>query len=98
MIVKVHKADTKKIVTIVDSDLIGKKFEEKNLQLDLTVDFYKGEERTEEEIKDITKDAYIVHLVGEESINFGLKMGWLDKDNIIKIKNIPHAETMFITD
>ena len=47
MIVKIHKMpDGRSVIAVCDSNLLGKKFEEKNLQLDLTADFYKGSEKT----------------------------------------------------
>ena len=95
MIVKVHKTQGKrKLLAICDNDLIGKKFEEKNLQLDLTVDFYKGEEKSEKELIELIKDSYIVNIVGKKSINLAIKLGIVNKKNIIKIKNIPHAQTI----
>jgi hypothetical protein len=97
MIVKIHKTSDRRIILAVcDSNLIGKKFEEKGLQLDLCSDFYKGEEKTEQEICDLFKQAYIVNLVGKESISLALKEEIIEKENIIKIKNVPHAEAVII--
>ncbi len=40
MIVNIHKtSDGRRIIAVCDSELIGKKFEEHNLQLDLTSNF-----------------------------------------------------------
>lgn len=95
MIVKVHKTpDRRKIIAICDSDLIGKKFEEGKLQLDLSSGFYKGGEMGEEEAIGLIKGSYIVNMVGEKSISFGLKLGVVDKKKVIRIKNIPHAQAI----
>ena len=96
MIVKVCYNQGRKIVVIIDSNLVGKKVEENNRQLDLTAEFYKGEETDDEEVKNIVKGVYILHIVGRESIALALKEGWIDEANIIQIKGIPHAETMII--
>lgn len=99
MIVKVHKGpEGKNIVSICDKEIIGKKFNEKKLQLDLSSNFYKGKERTEEEIRKIVKDAYTLNIVGEKSVGFCLKEGWISKDKIIKIRNIPYALCLFVGD
>ncbi len=74
--------------------MIGKKFEENNLQLDLTSNFYKGEEKNEKEIVDCMKGSCLVNIVGEKSINLAIKLGIIDKDKIIKIKNIPHVQAI----
>lgn len=95
MIIKVHKTpDGKKIITICDSDLIGKKFEEKNLQLDLTSNFYKGEEKNEDEIAGFLKGSCLVNIVGGKSIKLAIKLGIIDGNNVIKIKNIPHVQAI----
>ncbi|MBI4152928.1 DUF424 family protein [Candidatus Woesearchaeota archaeon] len=96
MIVKVHHDQGRKIVVIIDSDLLGKKFEEGNRQLDLTAEFYKGEEKSEKEVKGLVKGAYILHIVGRESVNVALKQGWIDEANILQIKGIPHAEAIAV--
>jgi len=99
MIVKAHKSpEGKRIISICDKEIIGKKFSEKNKQLDLSSNFYKGEEKTEEDVRELVKDAYILNIVGECSIEFCLKEGWISKNNIIRIKKIPHAQCLFIID
>ena len=95
MIVKVHKTqDGRKVVAICDSELIGKKIEEGNLQLDLSSSFYKGEERSEEEIMGLIKGAYIVNAAGKESVNLAIRLGIANEGNIIKVKNVPHAQSI----
>ena len=95
MIVKIHRTqDGRKVVAICDSDLIGKKFEEGKLQLDLNSSFYKGEEMGEERVIELVKGSCIINMVGKKSMEFALKLGVVDKKDIIKIKNIPHAQAI----
>ena len=95
MIVKIHKTqDGRKVVAICDNDLIGKKFEEGKLQLDLNSSFYKGEEMSEERVIELVKGSCIINMVGEKSTGFALKLGVVSKKDIIKIKNIPHAQAI----
>ena len=90
MIVKIHKDDYSRIVLAVcDSDLLGKKFEDDNKQLDLTSDFYNGEEKTEQEAGDLMRNAYIINLVGEKCIGLAIKEGSIDENSIVKMKDIP---------
>lgn len=96
MIAKVHRSpEGKKIISICDQELIGKKFYEKNRQLDLSSNFYKGEEKTESEIRILARGAYILNIVGKKSVKFCMKEGWISKNNIIRIKTVPHAECLF---
>ncbi len=93
MIVKIHKKEGRTIVAVCDKELIGQKIEEGDKQLDLTSEFYNGEEITDTgEIGDLLRNADIINLVGEKSIKLGIEEGLIDQESIIKIKNIPHAQ------
>ncbi len=96
MIVAVHKSPNGKVIAICDKGLIGKKFEEGKLRLDMTTNFYKGEEMPEQEVLEVLKTAYIVNLVGKKAVNFGLKNNIINKENIIKIKNIPMCQCVVV--
>ena len=96
LIVKLHKnTEGKLIVAICDKGLVGKKFEENGLQLDLSSDFYKGDEKSESELKLIVKSAYLLNITGKNSVEFALKNSLVEKNSIITICKIPHAETLF---
>ena len=94
--VKIHKA-YRKIVAVCDSELIGKKFVEDNLQLDLQEDFYGKDEVNEEKAIEImmaenSADATF-NIVGGKSIQAAIKAGVIKEGehSIIKIQGIPHA-------
>ncbi|MCK4808787.1 MAG: DUF424 family protein [Candidatus Aenigmarchaeota archaeon] len=40
-----HKADSSQVVSVCDSDIIGKRFEEKDIVLDIPESFYGGKEK-----------------------------------------------------
>ena len=92
MIVKKHVSDGKLILAVCDSELKGKVFEEGDLRLDLSCDFYDGEEMSKEEVKILFKEAFIVNLVGQESVELGLDQGIIKINNVINVQKIPHAQ------
>ena len=97
MIVNVHKTpEGRKIVAICDKDVLGKVFTEKKIQLDLSSDFYKGEEKAKDEIKRIIVGAYILNLAGENSVKLGIETGVISGECVIKIANIPHAQAILL--
>lgn len=83
------------IVAICDSELIGKKFEENNLQLDIKETFYKGEKVSEEKavqiIQNMAKEDATFNIVGEKSIKTAIKAGIISQEGIKKIHGIPFA-------
>ena len=95
MIAKLHKSlEGRVILAVCDSELVGKKFEEGELQLDLTSGFYKGKEMSEERILELFKVVNIVNLVGKEAVGLGKKAGIIEK--VITIEGIPHAEAVIV--
>ena len=97
MIVKKHKTrDGRLIIAVCDSNLIGKKLIDNKKQLDISSDFYKGDEMSGNDIKKFLKFAYIINLVGENSVEFGIKEGIIKKENVSKVGGVPHAECMVI--
>ena len=92
MIVNTKTTPEGLILIVTDSDIINQKFEEGKKQLDLTSKFYQGEEKSKEEIKELINDAHILHLTGKEAVALGKELNLVE--NIITIKDIPHAEVL----
>ena len=85
------------ILVVTDSNIIGKKFEEGNKQLDLSKKFYSGDERDAEAVKAIIPEAYILHLTGERAVALGTELDLVDPQRIIWISNVPHAEVLVVS-
>ena len=91
MIVKAQSNQGRLVLAVCDKDVFKKKFVDGELQLDLTSDFYNGEEKSEEETIVLMKQAYVVNAVGKKAVECCIKAGVIDKNKIKKIKNIPYA-------
>jgi hypothetical protein len=94
MLVKVHNS-YRTVVAICDTELIGKKFEQGNQEIEVKESFFKGEEKTPEETLKIieveaAEDATF-NLVGKEAVTIALKAGIIKQEGIKKIQNIPVA-------
>jgi len=93
MIVKIHKKDDRTVVAVCDDDLLGRKIEENELQLDLSSDFYKGTQYSDKVlVRDIMRNADILNVVGKISVALALEEGLIDKKHIITVKDVPHAQ------
>jgi uncharacterized protein len=82
------------LLVVTDSNLIGKKFEEDKKQLDLTSNFYKGEEKNKEEVKQLIKQVRHLHLTGKESVAIGVELDLVNPSKILYVDNVPHAEVV----
>ncbi len=97
MLAKVHtNKDRKILVAVADSDLVGKRFDEGQLQLDLTGEFYKGEEKSAEEIGDLLRNADLVNLVGEEAVRLGLNEEVIEEQAIRRVQGVPFAQGILV--
>ncbi len=89
ILLKIH-ADG--VVSLCDSDLIGKTFSEGELQLEVKERFYKGKEAPKEKMIKAMQDAKTINLVGKESIQLAIDAKIITKDSVITIDKIPHAQ------
>ena len=93
MIVKIHKKDGRTLVAVCDDDLIGRRIEEGEFQLDLSSDFYNGTSYSDKVlVRDIMRNADILNVVGKKSVALALEEGLIDKAHIITVKDVPHAQ------
>ncbi len=97
MLIRIHKSH-RTIVAICDSELFGKKFEQKNTQLDLSGEFFNGQEKSEQEIKeiieDLSKEDASFNIVGKNATKLALQIGIINQEGIKKIQNVPVALTL----
>ncbi len=88
---KYDAGDGRTVLALCDSELIGKKFSEGDFELDLTSEFYAGEEMSEEDVKLLLRDTNVVNFVGPRAVQLGVEAGLVS--NSIKIEGIPHAQS-----
>lgn len=81
-----------KVVSLCDADLLGKTFEEGERQLVVSEKFYKGEEKDEEEMACILKEAKNVNIVGKKAVGLALKAKVVAKEGILEIQGVPMAQ------
>ncbi len=82
------------LLVVTDTDILGKKFEEGKVQLDLTKKFYQGEEKNKEEVEKLIKEAKYIHLTGKEAVAIGVEMKLVDNEKILYVQGVPHAEVL----
>ena len=83
------------VIAVCDKELLGKKFEEGIFQLDVKESFYKGEEKSKEEIVELMKsfsnEDATFNIVGEKSTRAALEAGVIDEESIGEINGVPFA-------
>jgi hypothetical protein len=94
ILVNVHKS-YRPVLAICDKEVYGEKYLDGKKQLDLTGQFFKGEEKTPSEtqqaIIDYNQEDATFNLVGEKSIAIAKQLGLIKDEGIAEINNIPFA-------
>ena len=90
--IKKYKQGNDLLIGACDEKLLGKKFEEGKLQIDVSKEFYGGEKITSEVLQIFLEDATIANLVGDETIKAAIEIGLVNPDSVIKVKGVPHAQ------
>mgnify|MGYP001609893929 CR=1 FL=1 len=92
--VKIHRS-YREVVAIADSELIGKVFEEGNLQLDVKENFYKDEKLNFEEAVELMinqkEEDATFNIIGKNSINAALEAGIISEEGINEVQGVPFA-------
>ncbi len=99
MYIKIHLANNatgSSVVAVCDEDLMGKTLRGERIEIKVTESFYKGEQKTEEEIIPILKQATNINLIGKHSVAAGIKAGVIEKRNVLTIQGVPHAQAFAI--
>ncbi len=92
--IKEWKIGMKLIVAICDSELIGKKFNEGELTIDIKDSFYGNTKVSLEYGLERLKKATIANIVGEKIVNAAISEGLILKESVIFINGIPHAQVI----
>ena len=82
------------LLVVTDADILDRKFEQGNLQLDLTQKFYQGVSKTKEEVKKLFFKARHLHLTGKQIVAVAIEMDLVEPERILWVKGMPHAEVV----
>jgi hypothetical protein len=96
MFLKTYRVNKEVMVAVCDDELLGLTFCEGNLHLSVNEMFFKGDPAGENEVKAALLDATIANLVGNKSVNCGIESGIIDKDQVIMIDGVPHAQMVVL--
>lgn len=90
--IKTYNQNGEIVVAACDECLLGKTFEEGELQLQVHTSFYDGFRVDEKDLVQHLGNSTIANLVGETVVTCALKAGLIAADSIIHIQGVPHAQ------
>ena len=90
--VRRHMTGGELLVAACDAELVGKRFEEGELCLELRASFYEGERVDRRHFLEVLALATIANLAGEEAVGAAVEAGLVDPECVIRIGGVPHAQ------
>ncbi|MBS3054649.1 MAG: DUF424 family protein [Candidatus Aenigmarchaeota archaeon] len=93
---KLHAAGSQSILAIADDDVVGKAFEEGELSIEVTHDFYGGNLCSEDEIPELASRAAMINAVGKRIVALLARDGTVDKSMVLEIGGVSHAQVIRI--
>ena len=82
------------VIGACDEELLGKRFAEGQLQIDVTKKFYEVDRVSIKTLERFLHDATIANLVGKQTVECAIRLGLVNPDCILRIKGIPHAQVV----
>ena len=93
---KIHRAGNEILLAACDAWLVGKTLKKGDVDFVISKEFYADVLGDAEMLKRHFEIATIGNLVGELAVKCGIEAGLIDKENVIKIEGIPHAQFALI--
>lgn len=92
MILTERQTDRGLLITVCDPEVLGETFEEGPISLEVTEDFYGGEEVDTETVVEALTRASIANLVGTETVELAIEEGFVEKGNVLEVDQTLHAQ------
>lgn len=93
---RIHKKSNDVMVAACDEEILGKEYNEGEIQLNVEEDFYKGDVVGEEEILDAIANAMIANLVGNRVVETAVKHGFVNEESIVTVDGVKHAQIVYM--
>jgi hypothetical protein len=94
MIVNERQTDEGLLVAVCDDDVLGETFEDGDVSLTVTEEFYGGDEVGEAAVVDSLARAAVANIVGREAVELAIDEGFVDEANVLEVESTLHAQLL----
>jgi len=87
------------LVSVCDPDCLGETYEEGEVSLDVTEEFYGGEEAERADpdaVVDSLTRATVANIVGERAVDVAVEAGIVDEDRVLDVGETRHAQLLWL--
>lgn len=91
MIVAERETPQGLLVAVCDSEVLGETFEDGEVSLTVTEEFYGGDRADHGAVVDALSRASVANLVGVDAVSLAVEHGFVDRENVLEIDGTMHA-------
>jgi hypothetical protein len=92
MYLKSHQHGAHTLIAVCDCDLLGKKFAEGHLKIDVNPDFFGGEKASSSEVEAALAGATMANFVGCKTVEHAISLGYVERDCTLSINGVLYAQ------
>lgn len=99
MLLKERETPEGLLVSVCDSECLGETYENGDVSLTVTEDFYGGdgaEDADEDTVVDSLHRATVANLVGEETVRVAIEAGVVDEETVLDLEGTLHAQLLWL--
>ena len=92
MYLKSHQHGAHTLIAVCDCDILGKKFAQGHLKIEVSPDFFGGEKASCTEVEAALASATMANFVGCKTVEHAISLGYVERDCVLSIDGILYAQ------
>jgi hypothetical protein len=87
------------LVSVCDADCLGETYEDGPVTLDVTEEFYGGDEAVEASAEEVVAGlhrAQVANIVGREAVSVAVEAGLVDEETVLDVEETRHAQLLWL--
>jgi hypothetical protein len=84
------------LVSVCDADCLGETYEQGEVSLTVTEEFYGGDPADPDAVVDALARAAVANLVGERCVRVAVDAGLVDEESVLDIEETRHAQLLWL--
>ena len=92
MYLKSHQHGAHTLIAVCDCDIMGKKFAQGHLKIDVSPDFFGGEKASCSEVEAALAAATMANFVGCKTVEHAISLGYVERDCVLSIDGVLYAQ------
>jgi hypothetical protein len=88
MYLRVYRQGREVLIAVCDCEILGKRFKEGELQLEVSSAFYGQELATPSEVEEALAKATVANFAGCRAVEHAIRLGYVERENVLCIEGI----------